>query len=497
MNTPSSYDSTRLRQLTSAVMDGIASESEQRELTEILRNSLAAQDEYLALVDLHAAMATELPTLSTDDADNIACDSVNQATKSIVDPDSHSVDGADAELRRRWWTSTAGFIALAASVMIAVALYNLKDENQEANDLGLVTAETQQGFVTIAQLTNAEWKSEQLAVGGKVGASTLRLTDGFARLEFDTGVEVTLEGPAEFELTDVATTSLKSGLLTATVPPGAEGFTVNTPNAEVIDLGTSFGIDLREDGFANVSVFDGEVEVLPRETEVKRLLTEGESVRIGADYRIEDVGFDAARFEKLWPIASGIVGSTSTIRFIPPWPRQIRFVQSDEDIFIATEGHAVELSNDLDVNISQPGKYTSIDQLTPATIQPGERVRSYLLHYSPQTQRGPRRAQRVTGSITFDRPVRGLIVLHEELLASSRRFTFRSAGEGNSRRELNLNDDASGDRVTLSEDGKTVTFDLVSPGRSSDLARVIVEGTGRNRPNKSRPPKRRNRNRRQ
>ncbi|MEM7561390.1 MAG: iron dicitrate transport regulator FecR, partial [Planctomycetota bacterium] len=233
----------------------------------------------------------------------------------------------------------------------------------------------------------------------------------------------------------------------------------------------------REDGFSNVSVFDGEVEVLPLDSEEKRLLSEGEAVRVGRDAIIEDVGFDLKRFEKLWPIESGIAGSSETIRFIPPWPRRIRFVQSDETIFVATEGRRTSLQNALRLNISKPGEYLQANQLTPDEVAAGRRVRSFILHYSPTEQVGFRRAARLEGSVTFDRPVLGLIVQQEELLASSRLFTNRSAGEGQRRRELQLTGGADGDRISLSEDRRTLSLDLISPGRSSDLVRVIVDAS--------------------
>ena len=66
---------------------------------------------------------------------------------------------------------------------------------------------------------------------------------------------------------------------------------------------------------------------------------------------------------------------------------------------------------------------------------------------------------------------------HEELFASSRRFSRRYAGEAQVRRQLDLTGALEGDRIELSEDRRTVTLELVSPGRSSDLIRVIVDGS--------------------
>ena len=54
------FDQRKLRQLTSAVMDGTATAAQQNQLTVLQRDSAAARDEYLLLVDLHATLATEL-----------------------------------------------------------------------------------------------------------------------------------------------------------------------------------------------------------------------------------------------------------------------------------------------------------------------------------------------------------------------------------------------------------------------------------------------------
>ncbi|MDG2127175.1 MAG: FecR domain-containing protein [Fuerstiella sp.] len=451
MNSPNpGFDKRQLHELASAVFDGRATERQLRELTEILRESPSARDEYLKLVDLHATLATDIATAHGVQQHVVA--------ERVVLP-------------RRIWLPFAAVAALAASLLIAVTWFGADDSDARPVS-----------FATIAQATEAVWDSNQFAIGNRIGPATMQLKSGLVRLEFDSGVEVTLEGPAVFRLIDVAKTELKSGMLTATVPPGAEGFTVDTPSAQVIDLGTSFGIDLSNDGFSNVSVFDGEVEVAPLDSgeqdAVERLLlSEGEAVRIGAGYEIENIDFDPRPFEKMWPFASGITGSTETISFVPPWPRKIRSVKSDEQIFVRPEGHPVQLETELKVNISEPGDCAEIGDLSPTILQENETVRSYVLHFSPETQLVERRAKRVTGSITFDGPVLGMIVLHDELLASSRRFGRRRAGEAQHRRELNLTGDEAGDRITLSQDRKTVTLDLISPRRSSDLIRVIVESS--------------------
>ena len=141
-------------------------------------------------------------------------------------------------------------------------------------------------------------------------------------------------------------TQLVSGLLTATVPPGAEGFRVDTPTAQVVDLGTAFGIEQRTDGTSKVSVFDGEVEVIGQKgSGKKRLLTEGQALQLAANGKVSEAEFSTSQFEKLWPIASGIAGSSGAFEFAPRWPRKLRLVESDTKIFVIPEGYAKRLQH--------------------------------------------------------------------------------------------------------------------------------------------------------
>ena len=448
----SAFDANHLRKLAAAAIEGRATEAQLSELTELLRGNPAAIDEYLKIADLHAVLVTN-----------------TTFPKQVAVGD----EVGDRQLRKRLSLNLQIGVSIAAlAACFLLALMFIPSRPDLKNEIA---------FASIAQITNVDWESREFSVGERIGTSSVMLKSGFVRLEFDSGVEVTLEGPAEYQLVGDRDTFLKSGLLTANVPPGAEGFRVDTPVAQVVDLGTSFGIDIGEEGDSRVTVFDGEVEVSPLKSESKRLLVGGESIRVRADAELEDIGFESQKFARIWPTASGIGSASDSIQFVPPWPKQIRFVQSDNEIFIRPEGPPVRLEDDLEVNISEPSAYELLGDLTPSTLQSEQVVRSYIMHFSPKSQLGPRRAKRVTGSVTFNRPVLGMVVRHEELVASSRRFGRRGAGEVNQRRELSFTGDELGDRVSLSADRRTVTLDLVSPGRSSDLIRVIVDGRPRSR----------------
>jgi hypothetical protein len=364
---------------------------------------------------------------------------------------------------------------LAAGVLVAMSVMALRNSDKRP----IVQPEQRPStFATVAQTIDVAWGTGSFHKSDRVGGGdTLELQQGIVRLEFDSGVRVTLQGPATFELVTLEHTILTSGLLTASVPPRAEGFRVDTPHVEVTDLGTAFGIRI-DDGTSKVSVFDGEVDVALPDSAEKRLLQEGEAASIGIGNEIETTDFDGAPFERLWPVSSGIEASTGAFRFTPPWPRRIRFVRSDNDIFVAPEGYVTTLTEPLKVNISEPGKYAREESLSPSDVSSGRMVRSFILHFHPEHDGRRRRFARTTGSIRFDRPVLGLIVLHRELAASADRFPGRRAGEALQHRQLELTGNRAGDVVALSEDRRTISLDLGAPTRFSDLVRVIVDATG-------------------
>ena len=70
------------------------------------------------------------------------------------------------------------------------------------------------------------------------------------------------EAPASFEAKDDSGIALHRGRLSATVPPEASGFRVETPSANIVDFGTEFSIDV-DDDHSEIHVFDGHVQVQP------------------------------------------------------------------------------------------------------------------------------------------------------------------------------------------------------------------------------------------
>jgi hypothetical protein len=110
----------------------------------------------------------------------------------------------------------------------------------------------------------AQWESgdgSKPTVGSPLTGGRHRLREGRVTLTLFNGVMLSVQGPADLDLPSAERIYCHHGKLRARVPPGAEGFTVLTPGAAVVDLGTEFGLNVAADGTAELMVFEGQAEV--------------------------------------------------------------------------------------------------------------------------------------------------------------------------------------------------------------------------------------------
>ena len=93
----------------------------------------------------------------------------------------------------------------------------------------------------------------------------LQLEKGLLQLTFDMGAKVVVEGPSDFVVASPNSATLDAGKIAAVVPPSGRGYTVLTPTAEVVDLGTEFGVTVNDEGASEVHVFEGDVVARSRQ----------------------------------------------------------------------------------------------------------------------------------------------------------------------------------------------------------------------------------------
>jgi ferric-dicitrate binding protein FerR (iron transport regulator) len=251
MNEPT----VELRDLCAAAAEDRLTDAQTRRLEELVLGSPAALRFYTSFLHQHAAL-----------------------TWSAADPVPLSGEAAAVEPASRRRSSrtgwVAGFVGLAASVVLAVGWFASTGAAAVAKPVATLTA-----------AKACKWDGGTLPTeeGARLTAGKLRLAEGVAKITFDTGAEVRLEGPAELQIVSPGRCVLASGRVVAKVPPPAIGFVVDTPSAELTDFGTEFGVNVRDGRAAEVQVFDGVVDARDRTTgKVERMRT-GKNLRFSAD----------------------------------------------------------------------------------------------------------------------------------------------------------------------------------------------------------------------
>lgn len=187
------------------------------------------------------------------------------------------------------------FLTLAATLLVAVvSIWITRDDSQVADQVGQdrevekfagdnsagetsfkgkgESESVQRGtgsslseVGTLTRLTNVVWgkanfafaELSRLRVGQKI-----RFASGKAKLVYDAGVEVVLTGPCDFEILSPSSAYCREGVIAARVGESGRGFKVETPFAQIIDLGTEFGLQVDQGiGRAEVVVFQGSVDL--------------------------------------------------------------------------------------------------------------------------------------------------------------------------------------------------------------------------------------------
>ena len=106
------------------------------------------------------------------------------------------------------------------------------------------------------------------------GAGELELLEGTAEVLLHSGVSIQLEAPVRFEILNAMKTFVHYGTAVANVPDGAEGFRMDTPDAEVTDFGTVFAVSVDAVGQSKVDVIEGEVEIFHPSKNTRKRLTD-------------------------------------------------------------------------------------------------------------------------------------------------------------------------------------------------------------------------------
>ena len=183
---------------------------------------------------------------------------------------------------REWYELPAARALAAAVVLLLAASFLLK--SGDANNSGKTAGIPAVAVVSPVAVVIGASPEEGQPVGTYLKPGVISQTAGWLTLQTLNGVSVTLDAPFRAELLSHDRILLSEGRARVRVPEGAEGFRLDSPAFDVVDLGTEFAAKVNSDGTGTCRVFEGKADVslLDSIGEVKRTqrLTANVSVRV-------------------------------------------------------------------------------------------------------------------------------------------------------------------------------------------------------------------------
>jgi len=222
-------------------------------------------------------------------------------------------------------------VAVTAAAAVVTAGFFLTNFRHPAEDPA-ITPVSWLARVTLG--VGAQFSSVPAPPGEEFSAGVYELSQGEILLTFRNGVQVTVRGPAKWELHDLTRMSVSRGTVRVTVPENARGFTVRSGDMDFQDLGTEFGVRADDAGGGSVmQVFSGAVDVLHAGSRQKLA-----SLTSGQAYGNQGSGAGPAAMLPLssfpdpqnlalrsWEEASREwAADTSMLAYFPLWPDQAR-----------------------------------------------------------------------------------------------------------------------------------------------------------------------------
>lgn len=237
--------STELAELLSGFVDDNLTHEQSKRLAEIIQNDSEARTLYLEHCRMHATLAWEHGVLG-----------------GISFPEDEEANEADSTLIeiptwRRWSSplAMAASFAIVASVVWFTIVPQIRKSLWNSGDTVGSVIRKSGGQLSVENL------GLTLEQGDTLRPGNYQFSEGLTQLVLSNDVEVMVEAPAHFRIRSPLLIELMQGRLSANVPPQGQGFTVITPNAEVVDFGTEFGVEVGSDKQSEIHVFKGEVEV--------------------------------------------------------------------------------------------------------------------------------------------------------------------------------------------------------------------------------------------
>jgi hypothetical protein len=162
----------------------------------------------------------------------------------------------------------------------------------------------------ILRMVDAVWSSgTSLAQGASLTPGKLQLRRGLVEIQSNSGATILLEGPAELDLLHASEAALYSGRAVIRISDPDSAFKLVTATAQLVDLGTEFGVEIEAGDKTVLQVYEG--EVLARvngadDSKSAQRVESGQAVRLGTESHA--IAFSPTRFVRTLPNADDPTG---------------------------------------------------------------------------------------------------------------------------------------------------------------------------------------------
>jgi ferric-dicitrate binding protein FerR (iron transport regulator) len=269
----SAAELTRLAELAEKLRANALADAEVAELESLLADSAAAREAFAGL----ALLTAEL----------------HHTHGRFTCPVPAAARPRDTKIR--FFRRSLPLAAAACLAVAALAFWRYASPRSTGHGGPIATISNASGAVLFAdeRITNT-------TVGSPLRGGSLHLRSGLLELTYPSGVVILIESPARFDLRSATTLWLAEGNASANVPAPAIGFTIETPSASIVDLGTEFGVSAGAKS-SEVHVFKGEVLIKNNNEPDSLRLTENRASRIDRQTRTPTgIDYQPERFLRTW-----------------------------------------------------------------------------------------------------------------------------------------------------------------------------------------------------
>lgn len=297
------FPSREFDEAVAAVCHGQVSEAQAGALNALLRQDPGARDEYILRLELHARLASNSDLIAEPQA-------VLNHDPMTGSPVPSLEGGRPVNGPKRWRKTWMAGVAALAAVLVFIAITGWRNPVEPSVE---VPGTTSMAVAMLDRVVDAKWgmADGRPQLGDPLEPGELRLESGVVQVVFYSGARVVIEGPAEFRLVSPGEMSIRLGRLTAEVAPQAIGFQVGTPQAQVTDLGTAFGVEVTEDS-TELHVFEGSVELEPVSGDGVRVFEEGTASTVDPSGRTRPILIDAWKFASLFEVQQRSVAAEAS-----------------------------------------------------------------------------------------------------------------------------------------------------------------------------------------